>query len=66
MSSNAWDIDDSMLLNLFLANIRTLTCFFFLFFVIFDNFLTIPVVIEKIKIKLVLPIPAVAPVILVN
>ena len=54
-----------MLLSLLLANIRIL-CFFFLFLVIFNNFLTIPVVIEKIKVKLALAIPTGAPIILVN
>ena len=40
--------------------------FFFLFLVIFDNFLTIPVVREKIKVRLALAIPTGAPIILVN
>ena len=39
---------------------------FFFFLVIFNNFLTIPVVREKIKVKLVLTIPTGAPIILVN
>ena len=55
-----------MLLSFPLANIRILSCFFFLFLVIFNNFLTIPVVIEKIKVKLSLAIPTGAPKILVN
>ena len=55
-----------MLLSLLLANIRILSCFFFLFLVIFSNFLTIPVVREKIKVKLALAIPTGAPIILVN
>ena len=55
-----------MLFSLLLANIRILSCFFFLFLVIFNNFLTIPVVIEKIKVKLALAIPTGAPTILVN
>ena len=50
-----------MLLSLLLANIRILSCFFFLFLVIFSNFLTIPVVREKIKVKLALAIPTGAP-----
>ena len=66
MSIDAWDINDSMLLSLLLANIRILSCFFFLFLVIFSNFLTIPVVREKIKVKLALAIPTGAPTILVN
>ena len=55
-----------MLLGLLLANIRTLSCFLFLFLVIFSNFLTIPVVREKIKVKLALAIPTVAPTTLLN
>ena len=39
---------------------------FLFFLVIFNNFLTIPVVREKIKVKLVLAIPTGAPIILVN
>ena len=66
MSINACDIRVSMLLSLLLANIRILSCFFFLFLVIFSNFLTIPVVREKIKVKLALAIPTGAPTILVN
>ena len=59
MSSNACDTKVSMLLSLLLANTRTLLCFFFLFLVIFGNFLVIPVVREHIKVKL-------APTILAN
>ena len=55
-----------MLLSLLLANIRILSCFFFLFLLIFSNFLTIPVVREKIKIKLALANPTGAATILVN
>ena len=40
--------------------------FFFLFIVIFSNFLTIPVVKEKIKVKLALTIPTDLPIVLVN
>ena len=39
---------------------------FLFFLVIFSNFLTIPVVREKIKVKLALAIPTGAPIILVN
>ena len=46
-----------MLLSLLLANVRFLLCFFFLFLVMLSNFLTIPVVKEKIKVKLALAIP---------
>ena len=66
MSISACDIRVSMLLSLLLANIRILSCFFFLFLVIFSNFLTIPVVREKIKVKLALAIPTGAPTTLVN
>ena len=50
-----------MLFSLFLVNIRILSCFFFLFLVMLSNFLIIPVVREKIKVKLTLAIPAGAP-----
>ena len=40
--------------------------FFLFFLVIFNNFLTIPVVIEEIKVKLSLAVPTGAPTILVN
>ena len=40
--------------------------FFFLLLVIFSNFLTIPVVKEKIKVRLALAIPTGAPTMLVN
>ena len=66
MSINACDINVLILLSLLLAKIRILSCFFFLFLVIFSNFLTIPVVREKIKVKLALAIPTGAPIILVN
>ena len=55
-----------MLLSLLLANIIILSCCFFLFLVLFNNFLTIPVVKEKIKVRLALAIPTGAPIILVN
>ena len=63
---NARYINVSMLLSLLLANIRILLCFFFLFLAIFSNFLTIPVVREKIKIKLELAIPTGTQAILLN
>ena len=49
-----------MLLSLLLANIRILSCFFFLFLVMLSNFF-IPVVKEKIRVKLVPAIPTGAP-----
>ena len=55
-----------MLSSLLLANIRILSCLFFLFLVMLSNFLIIPVVREKIKVKLALAIPTGAPIILVN
>ena len=53
-------------MSLLLVNKRILSCFFFLFLVIFNNFLIIPVVKEKIKVRLALAIPTGAPIILVN
>ena len=55
-----------MLLSLLLVNIRILSCFFFLFLVVVSNFLTIPVVREKNKVKIALAIPTGAPKIIVN
>ena len=55
-----------MLLSLLLANIRILSCFSFYFLVIFSNFLTIPVVREKNKVRLALTVPSGAPTIVVN
>ena len=49
-----------MLLCLLLANIRILSCFFFLFLVMLCNVLIIPVVKDKIKVKLAPAIPAAA------
>ena len=66
MSINVLNIRVSMLLSLLLANIRILSCFFFLFLVIFSNFLTIPIVRETIRVKLALAIPTGAPTILAN
>ena len=66
MSINTWDINVSMLLSLLLASIRLLSYFLFLFLVIFNNFVTIPVVREKIKVKLALTTPTGAPTELVN
>ena len=66
MSTNACNTKVSMLLSLLLANIRISSCFFFLFLVIFSNFLTISVVTEKNKIRLALAFPTGAPTILVN
>ena len=46
-----------MLLSLLLANIRILSCIFFLFLVILSDFLIIPVVKGRTKITLALAIP---------
>ena len=59
MSISAWDIKVSVLSSLSLANIRILSWFFFLFLV--TTFLIVPVVAEKIKVKLALAIPIGAP-----
>ena len=66
MSINACDINISVLLNLLVANIRILLCFSFFFLIIFNNFLIIPVVREKIKVKLALATPTGSPIALVN
>ena len=55
-----------MLFSLLLANIKILPCFFFLFLVIFSNVLAIPVIREKIRVKLAIAIPTGTPIILVN
>ena len=55
-----------MLFNLLLANITILLCFFFLFRVVFNNFFTIPVVIENEKLKFALTIPTGAPITVAN
>ena len=59
--SMGWDTKVSMLLSLLWANIRILSCFFFLFLVMLSNFLIIPVVREKIKAKVALAIRTGAP-----
>ena len=65
MPINACDTKVPMLLSLLLANTRILSCLF-LFLVIFSNFLTIPVVREKNKVRLALAIPTGTQTILVN
>ena len=55
-----------MLLSLLLDNIIIWSCFFFLFLVIFNISLNIPVVREKIRVKLALAIPTGAPTKLLN
>ena len=66
MSFNACDIKASILLYLLLASICIWSWFFFFFIVVLNNFLIIPVVIEKIKVKLALTIPTGTPIVLVN
>ena len=61
MSISAWDTKVSMLLSLLLTNIRILSCFFFLLLVMLSNFLIIPVLSKKIKVKLGLAIATSAP-----
>ena len=50
-----------MLLNLLLAHITILLCFFFLFLVVFNKVFMIPVEIENTRLKLALTIPTGAP-----
>ena len=64
MSIIACDIRVSLLLSLLLDKITILSCLFFL--IIFSNFLTIPVVREKNKVRLALATLTGAPTILVN
>ena len=47
----------SVLINLLLANIKILLCFFFLFLVVFNNFFTSPVNNENARLRLALAIP---------
>ena len=61
MSINGWNTKVSMLWSLLLANIRILSCFFFLFLVILVSFFIFAVVREKFKVKLALAIPTGAP-----
>ena len=61
MSINTFDNKVSMLSSLLLPIIRILSCFFFLFLVILSNSLIIPVVREKIKVKLPPAFPTGAP-----
>ena len=61
MSFSAWDTKVSMLFSLLLASIRILSCFFFLILVKPSMFLIIPVVREKIRVKLAPAIPTGVP-----
>ena len=62
MSMSAWDTKVSMLLSSLLANMRILSSFFSLFLVMLNNFLIIPVVREKIKVRIALTSPTDAPI----
>ena len=66
MSINACDTKVSMLLSLLLANIRIFSSFSLFFLFILSNFLTIPIIREKNKVRLSLAIPAGAPIILLS
>ena len=57
MSVSACHTEVSVLLSLLLANRRVLSCFFLLFLVVLISFLIIPVVREKIRVKLAPAIP---------
>ena len=63
-SIDVWDTSFPILLNLVLASITILLCFFFLFLAIFNNLFIIPAVKGNIKLKFELAIPTGAPVIL--
>ena len=64
--NSACDTKILMLLSLLLANIRMLSYFFFLFLVMLSNFLIIPAVKEKTKVKLAVAIPTGALIMLVK
>ena len=66
MSVSACHTEVSVLLSLLLANRRILSCFFLLFLVVLISFLIIPVVREKIRVKLAPAIPTGAPAILIE
>ena len=55
-----------MLFYLLIANITILLCFFFLFRVVFNNFFTIFVEIENVRLGLALAIPTGSPIIVAN
>ena len=61
MSISVCDTKVPMLLSLLLVNIRILSCFFFLFVVMLNNFLIIPVVREKNRVKRAPTIPTGSP-----
>ena len=61
MSISVCDTKVPMLLSLLLVNIRILSCFFFLFVVMLNNVLIIPVVREKNRVKRAPAIPTGSP-----
>ena len=61
MSISDWDSKVSMLFSLLLNNIRILSCFFFLFLVVFNNFSMIPIAKENNIVNAALAIPQGAP-----
>ena len=61
MSVSALETKVSMLLSLLLVNLRTLSCFFFLFLAVFNNFFSIPVAKENEIVNPALAIPTGAP-----
>ena len=66
MSINACNINVSIMLSSLLANTRILSCFFFFFLITFNNLSVIPVIREKIEVRLALANPTGAPTILVK
>ena len=66
MSISVCDTKVSILLSLLLANMRILSCFYFLLLVMLSNFLIIPAVKEKFIVKLLLAIATGAPTTLIN
>ena len=66
MSISVCDTKVSILLSLLLANMRILSGFYFLLLVMLSNFLIIPAVKEKFKVKLLLAIATGAPTTLIN
>ena len=61
MSISGCEIEFSVLFSLLLAIIKILLCFFFLFLVVLNSSLVIPVAKDKIKVKLAPTIPIGAP-----
>ena len=63
----SWKLElASNILQLIVASIKILLCFFFLFLIVFKNFFAKPNVIEKVKPQLAAIIPAGAPITVAN